>query len=286
MTALLKSMEPDAEWQVNSPHRSSGITVRNIFQRDVPGRSMEFNITAFDGSEFYSPPHRHNFDQIRIGLEGVMGYGRQKLGPRMIGYYPEGTWYGPMQCGGPVTSAIMQFDGASQGGYVTLNRMDRATEQLRQEGRFERGFFYPASGGPRVDGYQASWERATGRPMVYSDPPRYPDAIYMNIDAFGWREMDAGVEHKTLGRFGEGDVMIEVLRIRAGASADIVKPTRRFVGLVLSGSVIANGKQLPPWSGVLSEDGDDVALTGGVEVAEILLFTLPMLGEGCPAPVA
>src|SRR5690606_11523555 len=113
------------------PHRSRGITVRNVFQRDVEDRSMEFNLTAFNGDEFWSPPHRHNFDQIRIGLEGVMNYGtRSKLKPRTVAYYPEGTWYGPMACEGPSVSAIMQFDGASHGGYVTLARMDQATEIL------------------------------------------------------------------------------------------------------------------------------------------------------------
>src|SRR5579863_887876 len=158
MALVVKAMDLGGEWAVNSPHRSGGIRVRNILQHDVEGRSVEANVTAFDGSEFYSPPHRHNFDQIRIQLQGWMGYGRHRLNPRMVAYYPEGTWYGPMRCEGASVSAIFQFDGASHGGYITLNRMDAATEVLKGRGRFEKGVYYP-EGGEKIDGYQASWEQ-------------------------------------------------------------------------------------------------------------------------------
>jgi hypothetical protein len=278
MALLVKEMKPEVEWEVNSPHRSRGILVKNIFQRNVEGRSVEFNVTDFDGSEFYSPPHRHNFDQIRIQLEGQMSYGgKHKLKERMVGYYPEGTWYGPMSCEGPSISAIMQFDGASHGGYVTLNRMDEATEELRHEGRFEKGFFYPEQGS-KIDGYQASWERVTGRPMVYSDPPRYADAVYMNIDAFTWRARPDGSSIKTLGRFGERDMTVEALLVPKGQATTIDKPGRLVVAFVLTGSVEVDGKILPKWSGVFSEEKDVVSFAGVAENSEVLLFTLPDLG--------
>lgn len=278
MALLIKETRLDGEWEVNSPHRSRGITVRNVFQRDVENRSMEFNLTAFNGDEFWSPAHRHNFDQIRIGLEGVMNYGaRSKLKPRTVAYYPEGTWYGPMACEGPSVSAIMQFDGASHGGYVTLARMDEATEVLRHKGRFEKGFYYPDGGLPKIDGYQASWEEVTGRKMVYVEPPRFVDAIYMDIDSFNWLPAEGGVMRKTLGRFGERDFTIEALLVPAGATAVVDRPGRLVVGFILTGEVEAGGSVLPKWSGAFAEDEDVMSFTGRAEASEVLIFTLPDL---------
>lgn len=277
MALLIKEMDLTGEWAVNSSHRSPGIKVRNILQHDVERRSVEANVTAFDGSSFYSPPHRHNFDQVRIQLEGEMGYGgRHRLKKRMVGYFPEGTWYGPMTCDGPSISTIIQFDGASHGGYVTLNRMDAATHLLQKEGRFEKGFYYP-DGGSKIDGYQASWERATGRNMVYVDPPRFVEAIYMNIDAFAWLPQADGTSLKTLGRFGERDLSIEALLVPKGRSTIIDKPGRRVVCFLLSGSIEIAGVQLPKWSGAYAEEADTVALTGVDEQSEVLVFTLPDL---------
>jgi len=279
MALMIKEMPAESDWVANSPHRSSGIGVRNVFQRDVPGRSVEFNVTSFDGSDFWSPAHRHNFDQIRIGLEGVMKYGgRNELRSRMIGYYPEGTWYGPMVPDGSSISAIMQFDGASHGGYVTLARMDVATEELAKTGEFRKGFYYPNDGSPKIDGYQASWERVTGKQMVYVDPPRYPNAIYMNIDAFNWLPGENGSMHKTLGRFGERDFTIEALLLPKDKTVIIDKPGRLCVGFVLTGEVEVEGRVLPKWSGTFAEEEDATSFTGREEQSEILLFTLPDLG--------
>lgn len=279
MALLIKEARPDAEWAVNSPHRSKGITVQNVFQRDVENRSVEFNITGFDGEQFWSPAHRHNFDQIRIGLEGVMKYGaRSKLQERTVAYYPEGTWYGPMACEGPSISAIMQFDGASHGGYITLARMDEATEVLRHKGKFDKGFYYPDDGSPKIDGYQASWEHMTGRKMVYVDPPRYVDAVYMNVDSFEWVDGEGGTKRKTLGRFGERDFTIEALLVPAGKSVTVDKPGRLVVCFVLTGEVEVDGKGLPKWSGTFAEEADTVTFTGRDDASEVLIFTLPDLG--------
>jgi hypothetical protein len=62
----------------------------------------------------------------------------------------------------------MQFDGASHGGYVTLNRMDEATEELRREGVSRRATSSPLMAGlsavrtRQTYGYR-SLERAIGR---------------------------------------------------------------------------------------------------------------------------
>ena len=48
------------------------------------------------GGDFFSPRHRHNFEQIRFQIEGALDFARDgKLEEGMVGYFPEGVAYGP-----------------------------------------------------------------------------------------------------------------------------------------------------------------------------------------------
>ena len=59
--------------------------------------------------DFFSPRHKHNFDQFRYQLEGEFDFDRNgKMTPGTIGYFPEGTPYGPQSSSvssPPVTAA-------------------------------------------------------------------------------------------------------------------------------------------------------------------------------------
>lgn len=43
---------------------------------------------------YYSPRHRHNFDQFRYQIEGDFDSDGE-MKPGSLGYFPEGTYYGP-----------------------------------------------------------------------------------------------------------------------------------------------------------------------------------------------
>ncbi len=46
--------------------------------------------------DFFSPRHRHNFDQFRFQLDGEFDFDRNgKMKPGVLGYFPEGAFYGP-----------------------------------------------------------------------------------------------------------------------------------------------------------------------------------------------
>jgi hypothetical protein len=59
------------------------------------------------------PRHKHNFDQIRMCLEGGrQNYGADKwIAPGEIAYFPEGTPYGPEQSNTERLSVTLQFGG-------------------------------------------------------------------------------------------------------------------------------------------------------------------------------
>src|SRR6266851_5407799 len=74
------------------------------------------------GGDFNSPRHRHNFEQIRYQLDGVLDYGRDgKLLAGMVGYFPEAVHYGPQSQDPNVAckTIVLQFGGASGSGYLS-----------------------------------------------------------------------------------------------------------------------------------------------------------------------
>lgn len=265
------------EWETASTHRTPGIETKPLLRRDGEGRSFEFNVVRFGGEDFWSPRHRHNFDQIRIGLEGQTNYGPHRALPaRTIGYYPEGTYYGPQSVTDvPSVQAIMQFDGASRGGYVSYEHLDKATAELRELGEFRKGYWHPNDGGKAIDGYQASWERVTGRSMVYPEP-RFAEAVYMHVDAFSWLPVAGSeVRQKHLGAFGERGLTISMLQVPGGAQATIGQPGGSTVGFVLSGGLNTGAGTQNLYSALLIEEDELGTVTGSAESSELIIVTLP-----------
>src|SRR6267142_268749 len=99
------------------------------------------------GGDFNSPRHRHNFEQIRYQLEGVLDYGR-----------------------------------AGGSGYLSQAEVQAGMRELAALGEFKDGVFRrraDVEGKRNLDAYQAIWEHANGRPMAYPKP-RYPQPIFMD----------------------------------------------------------------------------------------------------------
>ena len=263
------------EWEEASRHRTRGIEIRRLLQRDGEGRGFEFNLVRFGGEDFFSPRHRHNFDQIRIGLEGTTQYGpREKLGARTIGYFPEGTHYGPLTVHAPSVQAILQFDGASRCGYVNYVHLDRGTEELAKLGTFGGGFYTP-NGGKKKDGYQSVWEHVTGREMEYPDR-RFHRPVYMHVDGFNWLEDPrSALGHKTLGVFGERHLTIEMIRVPNGASVEVGSPDRTVLVFVLEGGVSCSGRDVPKWGAAMAEE-TMLQFTGEADVSELIVIGLPV----------
>ena len=82
-----------------------------------PGTVDNFQIgIGVSQGDFYSPRHRHNFEQIRVQLDGEAYFDRDgTMTPGTVGYFPEGVFYGPQsQKPGMIsTTAVLQFGGAS-----------------------------------------------------------------------------------------------------------------------------------------------------------------------------
>ena len=206
-------------------HRG-GIFHGRIMVEGEPGALDNFQLSFGQmGGDFNSPRHRHNFEQIRYQLEGVLDYGRDgKLVAGMVGYFPEGGLLRSADPG-PATFAcktiVLQFGGASGSGYLSQAEVQAGMQALKREGEFKDGVFRrraDVEGKRNVDGYQAIWEHANGRPMAYPKP-RYPQPIFMDPANYEWVPVEdsPGVSEKPLGVFTERRSAAGFVRLDAGA---------------------------------------------------------------------
>jgi hypothetical protein len=185
-------------------------------------------------SDFASPRHRHNFDQVRVQLKGDADFARDGvMHPGTIGYFPEGVFYGPQSIAGESATLVLQFGGASGSGYISEERFQQGVAQLRQHGVFEGGIYrrLKEDGGRKnQDAYEAVWEHIHGKRMVYPQS-EHPQPVFLDPAAFEWAPEPSmsGVRRKTLGRFSSRGFRMSLLGADSGASVTLAPHSIVFV---------------------------------------------------------
>jgi len=228
--------------------------------------------------DFFSPRHRHNFDQFRYQIEGTFDFSRNgKMKPGMVGYFPEATPYGPQTSSESSLTAVLQFGGASGNGYMAEKELQNGTAELKKTGVFKDGVFRrneDVEGKRNVDGYQAVWEHVNQRPMVYPEP-RYHDPIMMEPDHYDWVPVEGqkGVSEKLLGVFTERRINSGFFRLEPGA---VFSAKGRGIYFVVSGAGSVEGQAYKRYTSVHVDQGEKAAFTASAETV-ILLMGLPNL---------
>jgi hypothetical protein len=255
----------------------AGQLKKQVFLVGNEGTPGNFKFGLFyQTGDFYSPRHRHNFDQFRFQIEGDADFDRNgTMLPDSIGYFPEGAYYGPQSSTGSNVVAVVQFGGPSGSGYLSQRQVDAAYEEMKRFGVFEKGVFRRNEGVPgkkNMDSFQATWEYANQREMVYPKP-QYTDPILMNPAHFRWMALPGarGVEVKTLGTFT--DCRIDCARYRVAAGSSFTARGRGLF-LVLSGKGAVEGERTRRYTAVYLED-EERATFQAEETTEIQLLGLP-----------
>ncbi len=196
-----------------------------ILVEGTPGRSDNFQLNYGQvGGDFFSPRHHHNFEQVRFCLEGEVDFARDgKLSQGMVGYFPEGAFYGPQSQDATAMPVVivLQCGGASGQGYLSQAEVKQGMAELSAYGEFKDGVYRrkPGVAGKRnTDGYQAIWEHVNGRPMTYPKP-RYNRPFFMDPAHYDWlpTEDAPGVAEKRLGSFTERGTSATFYKLDAGA---------------------------------------------------------------------
>jgi len=262
-------------------HRGGGLATKLLLigEENTP---ENFRLTlGRDRGGHQNPRHHHNFDQIRMSLKGSLSlWPGKELEEGQIGYFPEGTWYGPQA---PATAEritlVLQFGGASGQGFISTRQMQQGFAALAPIGEFKEGVFHRRDGEGRKnqDAFEAIWEHVCGRRLDYP-LERYDAPIIINPANFAWREERTakGVARKRLGSFTERGTRIELLRLDAGAKATLGEESTRLLLFALSGAGEAGGEAWEPHAAFQIEPGDGATIAA-TTTAEFLLIALPML---------
>ena len=259
--------------------------VGTVEQRRFPidtgmlGLNLSFSCdTVADG--FFSPRHRHCWDQLRFVLAGSLSIGDTDLEAGDCCYFPEAVPYGPQQQSGAATVLVLQFTGAGGLYYPTPDELADARDKLRAAGGMFEGGRYKGRGadGSRVDqdGYEALWEAHTGCKLVYAQP-RYGGVVIMRSSSYEWLA-DArhpGIDVKTLGCFTEHQTAVMLIRIAPGAHVDSRRLAAPQLRYVLSGTVVLGEKEFPPGSCLWIPAGAPSQPLSTLTGAELYAVSLP-----------
>ena len=221
----------DVELIVRKTVRST-IDYRSLLT-GTPGAIDNFKlILGTTHGDYTTPRHRHNFDQIRLQVGGSFDYtGLGTMTEGMVGYFPEGTPYGPSASGEESRILLLQHGGASGAGYLSDGEYNASIAELKQRGEFRDGIYTVISADGRKrnqDGYEAVWENAYRRPVEYAKP-RYDQPIFMRPENFTWASDGEGSSYKLLGDFSERRMRLGFVGIAAGARRTLDAHSLYFV---------------------------------------------------------
>jgi len=224
----------DVAFKERLPRHRDGRFEYKALVEGTPGTPGNFILQAVRTyGDFFSPRHRHNFDQFRFQLEGMFDFGgNSKMTTGSIAYFPEGTFYGPQSSSEDSLTIVLQFGGASGSGYISKEEFLGGSADLQKVGQFQKGAFTQVENGQKrnKDGYQAVWEHIKKRPLEYP-AVRYHDPIFMNPRGFAWVPVadEPGLFEKRLGVFTERETTASFLRLEPMARARLRQQSLYFI---------------------------------------------------------
>ena len=172
-------------------HREGSFKYIELGEGD-PSSAENFNLRwVLSESDFFSPRHHHNFDQVRIQVKGAFSFDNDgEMPPGSVGFFPEGTFYGPQSSQAETIQLVMQIGGASKNGYLSESNRIQAVQELNKSGQFIKGRFHPNGTNPddHIDSFQAVWEYFYKRKMVYPSErfskPVFPSSTVNDVSCW------------------------------------------------------------------------------------------------------
>ena len=249
----------------------------------IPGVNLEFG-NALIPAGYFTPRHRHNFEQIRFTLDGIQSTGHGDLPVGTCGYFPEGAYYGPQEQKEDSRLLCLQFQGPSGEHFLNNDEANAMhTKLVQQGGSFDSGFFRgKKADGKRYnkDSYTAIWENFVGQKLVIPKG-RYRTPVMMSIDNYRWvpSRHHRGVFHKHLGTFSELRTSIGFVRMTPGATLPAQLHEDAEVRYLLEGAVTHGGRTWTKDTYFYIPWGSSTEAIKAVEDATFFTIGLPMLRD-------
>lgn len=273
---MVQVIELESVPMVERPHVREGVLRSRRLLTGAPGAPDNFSLQLSSTPTYYSPRHRHNFDQVRFQLEGDFDFALDgAMKPGTVAYFPEGTYYGPQSCPTGSTTLVLQFGGASGSGYLSAEQYEQAAAELAKCGTFAKGVYTqlkPDGGKINKDAYEAVWEQVNGRPLKYPGE-RYLRPVFMDPESFDWIPIgdQPGASCKLLGEFSERRTRIVAYKIEPEASLILEEHSIYFV---VAGAGTVNFKAFTQHAAIYLEYGDEASAIASAPT-ELLQVGLP-----------
>lgn len=233
---------------------------------------------------FGTPRHRHNFEQVRVMLQGEFGFGPGQVQRQgSVGYFCEGTYY-TQDARTPSTTLLLQIGGPSGDGFMSRRQLRSGIEELAQRGTFEDGVYtwHDATGKKHnQDSYEAVWEHVHGRPVKYP-APQYLAPVLLEPDRFDWLPQADGVAVRRLGAFNGRGLALSQWRLQAGAQWRLPTSAQPLLLFCLEGEGAAGEHAYRRWTSLEVQTDEDCAVRARVDSA-FFVFHLPDLVRAEPA---
>lgn len=225
---------------------------------------------------FATPRHRHNFEQVRVMLDGSFGFGPGQVQHKgSVGYFCEGTYY-TQAAEGRSTTLLLQLGGPSRQGFMSRSQLRQGIETLAARGTFADGIYTWNDGQGKKhnqDSYEAVWEHIHGKPVVYPRP-QYQAPVLMEPDRFAWQPAGPAASQRALGTFNGFGLRLAQLRIGAAGVHAWDSAQRTHLLFCLEGEGEANGAAYRRWSTIEAAPGEKLALSATSDTC-FFVFTLP-----------
>ena len=267
-------------------HRAGHMTHKVLFEGEEGSPDNYLFVLANEQSDYYSPRHRHAWDQVRFCLEGSVPIARDlTIDAGEIGYFPEGVHYGPQQGGPNRIVLLLQIGGASGLGYLSVRQVQRGRELLSAEGVFEEGVFKRTRGEGKKneDAYQAIWQAVTGRPLAYPRP-RYKTPIILRPSGFDWQPVPqlSGARRKRLASFAERDLSLELVALDSGCRYPLPAARSRRLIFVRAGAGRCAAVGLQAHSAARLEPGEAATFSADMP-CELFIIGAGLVSEAAAA---
>jgi hypothetical protein len=269
----------NSNWKKDHP--TGNIAFQHMLKGDPAATDNFMYILGRQDADFLMPRHRHNFDQIRLPICGDMNIGRGiVLREGEVGYFPEGLAYGPQEdplgdaAPGERLQLVLQFGGASNYGFISIEQRRQAWAELEKVGKFV-GPHYHRPDGSVEWGLNTIWEHVFGVKLKYPRS-RYKAPVIADPRHFNWLQIAgaSGVDHKYFGAFSERGVWTEMVRLRANSSWSSTDPRARRLLVALSGEGEAAGQAVGRLTAIQVEPGETLSLSAR-SAMELFLIGLP-----------
>jgi hypothetical protein len=204
--------------------RGGDIAHKRLFEGEEESADNYMLVLAREVKEYFSPRHRHPWDQVRFCLEGAIPIGKDLyVEGGEIAYFPESAPYGPQRGGTDRIVLLLQFGGASGQGFIGVERLNAARAALEKTGKFQKGVFIRDGDArpKRLDAYEAIWQHVTGRALDYAEPA-YKTPIVMRPAALPWKKTGIpNVSTRSIGLFPHRGLAITGWKIDPGGAVTL-----------------------------------------------------------------